>query len=283
MKPVLFAVLGDVHHHLGLAVEGLTRLEDELGRPIAQTFSVGDFGLFLTEPDWNYLTGPKKYRNPAESAGITQAWQRWRWPLSMIAGNHEPFSRLRNWEPGYFSFKLEYTNAGELPHSIPGLRVLGLSGIYHPEETDFVSPVERQNRKLPRAATWLELVRLVERGAASRNRLTYYKESEVELLKWAKRQPDLLLTHDWPCEPEGIRRSYPRRPEGELVSRLEPAFVCCGHHHRAAQFKLGRSSVVALNIIATPEALPAHRISPGWAAVFEWDGFTVSLLKTWPE
>ena len=38
----LIAVIGDVHHHIGLAVEGLERIESELNRPIDQVFSVGD-------------------------------------------------------------------------------------------------------------------------------------------------------------------------------------------------------------------------------------------------
>ncbi|MFZ4778132.1 MAG: hypothetical protein ACOYM3_22400 [Terrimicrobiaceae bacterium] len=62
----LIAVIGDVHHHIGLAAEGLDRIEKELGRPVAQVFSVGDLGLFLDEADWEFLTGPKKYRKPVE-------------------------------------------------------------------------------------------------------------------------------------------------------------------------------------------------------------------------
>lgn len=108
----LIAVIGDVHHHIGLAAEGLSRIENEFGRPVAQVFSIGDLGLFLDEPDWGFLTGPTKYRKPEDSPAIRAAWKSWRWPLSAIAGNHEPFHRLRNWDASYFSFKLDYTNAG---------------------------------------------------------------------------------------------------------------------------------------------------------------------------
>jgi len=91
----LIAVIGDVHHYIGLAIEGLVHIEQELGQPISQ----GDF-----------LTGPKKYRAPEESPAI------------------------RRWDASYFYFKLEYTNAGGLTHSIPRLAVAGLSEIYHPQQ-----------------------------------------------------------------------------------------------------------------------------------------------------
>jgi hypothetical protein len=38
----LIAVIGDVHHYIGLAIEGLVHIEQELGQPISQVFSVGD-------------------------------------------------------------------------------------------------------------------------------------------------------------------------------------------------------------------------------------------------
>jgi hypothetical protein len=108
----IIAVIGDVHHHIGLAAEGLERIEREIRRQIDQVFSVGDLGLFLNEADWEFLTGPKKYRTPAESPKIRRALAAWHWPLSMIAGNHEPFHRRRDWDASYFSSKLHYTSGG---------------------------------------------------------------------------------------------------------------------------------------------------------------------------
>ena len=160
MKQIV--VIGDVHHHLWLAVEGLERIEAETCVAIDQVFSVGDLGLFLHEDDWRFLTGPSKYRKPEDSPKIREAWDRWRWPLSAIAGNHDPFHRLRNWDAAYFGNKLKYTDAGELGHEIPGLLAAGLSGIYNPAETEFVSATERANRKLPRAGSWPEMVAMAE-------------------------------------------------------------------------------------------------------------------------
>jgi hypothetical protein len=64
------------------------------GRKIAQVFSVGDFGLFLSESDWDFFTGPARHKHPDWSPEIRKAWTRWQWPLAMIGGNHEPWHRL---------------------------------------------------------------------------------------------------------------------------------------------------------------------------------------------
>jgi hypothetical protein len=288
MKPppsdiCLIAVIGDVHHHIGLAVEGLVRIEQELGQPVAQVFSVGDLGLFLDESDWDFLTGPKKYRKPDDSPKIRAAWKSWRWPLSAIAGNHEPLHRLRDWDAANFSFKLDYTNAGELAHKVAGLRVAGLSGIYHPQELEFVTALEARTMKLPPVEAWPEMVRLAEAGKISRSRLTYFKEFEVGHMKALDFTPHLLLLHDWPVVPPHIGQSYPRRPEAEIVETLQPPFVCCGHHHTAADFMIGPTRVLALNIISTKELMHHHIINPGWCALFSWDGGTLKFLQTWPE
>ena len=283
MNRSLIAIIGDVHHHVPLAAEGLEQIEMELGRSIDQVFSVGDLGLFLDETDWEFLTGPKKYRTPEDSPKIRTAWKTWRWPLSAIAGNHEPFHRLRDWDASYFSFKLEYTNAGELAHRVPGLRVAGLSGIYHPQEMDFVSAIEAGNRKLPRAESWHQMVRLAESNAISRSRLTYFKEFEVDYLKALDFTPDILLLHDWPVCPPHIGQGYPRRPEAEIVEVLHPRFVCCGHHHTAADFLAGKSQVLALNIVSSKNLIHHHIINPGWCALFDWDGKDLTFLQIWPE
>jgi len=281
MKPHLIVVMGDVHHHIGPAAEGLTHLEETLGRPIDQVFSVGDLGLFLRESDWDFLTGPKKYRAPEASPEIQRAWSDWRWPLAMIGGNHEPFYQLRDWDGGYFSYKLTYTNAGDLPHQVPGLRVAGLSGIYHPQHEEFAPDLERRTLKLGEANSWPDMADLAQKKQISISRLTYYKESEVQLLK--SFSPHLLLLHDWPVAPPHIRQITKRRPEAEIVAASQPPFVCCGHHHTSADFTIGPTRVLALNIISTKEGILTRRLNPGWCALFEWNGETLAFQQLWPE
>jgi vacuolar-type H+-ATPase subunit F/Vma7 len=281
----LVVVIGDTHHHIGLAVAGLERIEAEFGRGVDQVFSVGDLGLFLAEEDWAFLSGPRKYRHPENSPALREAWACWRWPLSQIAGNHEPLHRLRDWQADYFGGKLRYTDAGMLEHSVTGLRVAGLSGIYHPEHLEFRAAGQKWPKGQPAPNSWREMVDLAARGVIGRERLTYYKESEVKLLKNLDSEPHLLLLHDWPMMPEISQRTMPqgRRPEAEIVTALQPKYVCCGHHHMQKEYRLGETQVLALNIISSPTLLLQGKISAGWAAVFEWDGASLDLLETWPE
>ena len=46
------------------------------------------FGLFLNEEDWQWLTGPAKYRRPEHSEAICTARNVWPWPTAIIGGNH---------------------------------------------------------------------------------------------------------------------------------------------------------------------------------------------------
>ena len=282
LNPKLIVVIGDVHHHIGLAAEGLQRIKNEMGRPIVQVFSVGDFGLFLNDADWDFLSGPAKYRNPETSPAIRAAWSAWHWPLSMIGGNHEPYHLLRDWKPETFSDKLHYTDAGELGHSIPGLRVAGLSGIHHPEHMDFIEEGERGLPRTHQAKSWPEMVELARAGLISRKRLTYYKQHEIDHLCHLDFVPHLVLLHDWPVPPAHIVDLHGPRPEAEILKALKPDFLCCGHHHTSARFSVQNSEVIALNLIATKELSHQRKIQPGWAALFDWDGASLKLLQTWP-
>ena len=279
---LLVAVIGDVHHQIGLAAEGLKRIELEFGRPITQVFSVGDFGLFLNESDWDFLAGPKKYRSPETSPEIRAAWSAWHWPLSMIGGNHEPFHLLRDWNPAAFSDKLQYTDAGELQHSIPGLRVAGLSGIHHPEHMDFLTEGERNSPRMHRLDSWSGMVDLVSSGIFSCKRLTYYKQHEIIHLCALDFSPDLVLLHDWPVTPNHILEIERCRPEAKILDALKPRFLCCGHHHTSARFKVHNTDVIALNLITTKELSHHRKIQAGWASLFSWDGESLQLLQIWP-
>ena len=270
----LVVVIGDVHARIELALRGLRQLEKELGRPIAQVFSVGDFGLFLQEDDWKWLTGPSRHQHPDWSPRIRAAWEEWPWPLSMIGGNHEPYLRLRVFDPDYFGPKLSYTNAGVLAHSIPGLRVCGLSGIYHPQFLAYSTNEDLRPLAGRRLHSWAQVVDAVQHRHLSAKRLTYYKEEELDAIMGLPAQPHLLLLHDWPKAPEFTHFRYDRRPEGEILETLQPQIVCCGHHHTAASFDQSGAVVHALNIIARDYG---NQISPGWALPLEWNAGAHSL------
>lgn len=270
-------IVGDIHSELPLALEGLTRIESEFGE-IHQVFSVGDVGLFLNPEDWNFLTGPKKHRDPQRSTKIAAAWKKWRWPFSMIGGNHEPYQKLRRFDAEYFDEKLAYTNGGVLSHGIEGLRVYGLSGIHHPGHMDFAGS---DQWKPPVAKSWEDLVHLVATNKAKLQRLTYYKQAEIDKLLLLPKSPDLLLTHDWPLPIAGATIEQPL-PERVLVDRLSPRWVCSGHRHTCAETEIGASRFLALNIIRERTATNSHVIAPGWAAVFDWDGQCLRKRASWP-
>ena len=63
-SPDLFVVIGDVHAQVRLALTALTQIQQEQGCRIAQVFSVGDLGLFLSEQDWDFFTGPSRHKHP---------------------------------------------------------------------------------------------------------------------------------------------------------------------------------------------------------------------------
>lgn len=54
------------------------------------------------------------------------------------------------------------------------------------------------------------------------------------------------------------------------------------HHHTDADFMVGPTRVLALNIISTKELIHRHGICPGWCALFNWDGALLEFLNTWP-
>lgn len=140
----------------------------------------------------------------------------------MIGGNHEPFHLLRDWNPATFSDKVQYCDAGELRHSISGLRVAGLSGIHHPDQMDFVTEGELNLPETQRAGSWPEMVDLVRSGIVSRKRLAYYKQHEIDHLCQLDFTPHLVLSHDWPVPPAHIHDIHGCRPEAKILESLKP-------------------------------------------------------------
>ena len=247
------AVIGDVHAQVALARDYLLHTEEVRG-PIDWVFSVGDFGLFLKEEDWRWLAGPKHHRHPEWSADIAGAWESWKWGFSMIGGNHEPYHLLRD---GGIP-RVNYTDAGWLDHGIAGLRVAGLSGIYHPEHLEFGWDENRRKR----FRSWKELARGVTSFQASIKRLNYYKQRELDLL--APLRPHLMLTHDWNTTPAGVT-DLPR-PEAALIESMKPDFLCCGHHHRTLEYQSGSTQVYAMNLLRVSQGPEC-----GWIRTFLWD------------
>jgi hypothetical protein len=229
----------------------IPRIEKEQSRPISQVFSVGDVGLFLSEEDWNCLTDPSKYKHPDRTPGIREAWQLWQWPLATIGGNHEPWNRPRAFDSEFFKNKLTYTNAGELQHSLKGLRVVGLSGIAR----------EPMNLKWL-DQSWSEILEQVKAGMQSKKNLTYYGANDLHLAASAA-GAHILLTHDWPVDPLADCKVV--RAERFLSLKVCSKYHFCGHHHRPASIQVDAVQVRALNIISSHNREQGRYPNPGWA------------------
>lgn len=238
--------------------------------------------MFLDEKDWDFLSGPKKHRHPELTEPIRRDWAQWGWPCASIFGNHEPWNRLRNFDPNWFGEYLTFTTAGEIAHKIPGLRVVGLSGIFHPEHTAFPPARHFDKRQGNRPLTWPEMVDAVSHGAGgiSVRELAYHKQVEVDAVLRCQPHPHLLLTHDWPVYPEGLQDNFPDRPELKISCSLEPQYHFAGHHHRCHASETGNTHFRGLNIVA--HNVYSHEINPGWAYLLEWDQGTLTDLGFWP-
>jgi hypothetical protein len=280
----LIAVIGDVHGNLRLALAGLETIEQEQERKIDQVFSVGDFESCLAAEDWQFVGGPQKYRHPEWTSMIREAWQAWHWPLAMIGGNHEPWNKLREFRSDTFGSHLSFTAAGPLSHRVDGLRAYGLSGIFHPDHLEF-HPAGERIPAASRAKSWPDFLRLVTTcGQVSPRRLAYYKREELDVLLMLPVSPHILLLHDWPTQPPGIQTTDSVRPEQELVERLRPRYVFCGHHHRAKAFCMGATECRALSIVQEDELAFSGRIRPGWAWLGQWEPKIATLAEIgyWP-
>ena len=153
-------------------------------------------------------------------------------------------------DPGYFGEKLTYTNGGVLPHRLSGLIVVGLPGIQRKsEEAHAAEP------------TWQETLAQCQARKISRRELTYYRPEEVTVAANAS-AAHILLTHDWPADPNKDE-AYPPRVEQSIATATRPMFHFCGHHHRSGAFATAGTKVRALNAIGNNA--DQNRLEPGRA------------------
>ena len=224
----LVAAIGDIHGRFERVEAWLRELEQVQGRKLGLAIGVGDLETF-SAPNAP-LRKRTKRTEPAEFGAYARTERKLPCPFVFIGGNNEDFAALHALQQG-----------GELA---PGIRYLGragaaelagvkagfLSGIFAP--TSFERPLE-----LPLN---LELAR----------RAGHFRKVEVECVA-ALDRVDLLLLHDWPRGISGRGRGAPPGFWGntqarELVERLRPAWVLCGHQHRAWAAMVGPSHIACL-------------------------------------
>jgi hypothetical protein len=251
---------------VALALKVLARVEQEQGERLLRYFQLATLGCFsVTGTGISSValrgTSIRNGRRRSGRLGVSGDG------LAMIGGNHEPWHKLRVFDPGYFGGRLTYTNAGVLPHNLSGLIVVGLSGI--PRE-----PKEERSAE----TAWQEIVAQCRCRKIGRKELAYYRSQDVTAAATGG-SAHILLTHDWPADPDMDDAGAPRA-ERLIASAVRPKFHFCGHHHRSAAFAIERTEVRALNMIA--DNASQDRPKPGWASLGTWDGQTPRQIGFWP-
>lgn len=205
-----FAAVGDVHGHMLAMVRLLARWEQQHRARLQFVLQVGDFEPHRHQADLATMAAPRKYRKLGDFPAFHRGEAAFPWPVYFIGGNHEPYGFLDQVpEGGTIAENCHYlgrVGRVELCH----LRIVGLSGIYHPG--GFVTPRPG-------------IARLNE---TSNKAYTCFLESEVEqALAYGK--ADVLLLHDWPAGL--IEQPVPNEYAWLLVEGLRPRLVLCGHMH----------------------------------------------------
>jgi lariat debranching enzyme len=219
------AAAGDVHGAMHALVRGLEAAEERAGRAAELVLQVGDF-------------------EPQHSGGARLGR-----PLWFIGGNHEPHRFLERMpDGGEIAPGCRYLGrAGAAEWR--GLRIAYLSGIFDPERYDG----ERPDLDVP--------------GGAPPRELLCFRRGDVERLD-ALDSADVLLLHDWPAglerfaDPDLLAERLERMGleragnpvAGELVERLAPRLVLCGHMHMPCRAELPTREGHAARVICLDKA-----------------------------
>lgn len=243
--PLTFAVVGDVHgEHRAMVrlVSGLARARGV--EPVA-VLQVGDFEPHRHEGDLQSMAAPQKYRHVGDFPRFFRGEEAFPWPLYFIGGNHEPYAFLDETPDGATlapgCHYLGRVGAVELH----GLRVVGVSGIHHPERSRGPRPPGTEFRTV------------------SNKEFTYFTEAELDQALDLG-PADVLMLHSWPAGLvmlEELSAATGRRFFGEdvgnapaqaLVALMRPKLLLLGHMHVPLRRTLrwpdgGETQVIALS------------------------------------
>ena len=167
-----------------------------------------------------------KYRKLVDFPDYHSGRAKFPWPVYFIGGNHEPYGFL-DAIPGGGECAPNCRYLGRaICTEIEGLRIAGLSGIYHPERSFAPRPP------------------IADISRVSNKEYIYFTETEVQALMEAERA-DILLVHEWPAGViasedehrfERQRRSMRYDDVGNeyaqmLMETLKPGLTLAGHMH----------------------------------------------------
>ena len=221
---IYFAAVGDVHGNIDKMIEMLKNYETFYNIKLSFILQTGDFQPIRNSEDLKTLAVPSKYKKMGDFHKFYHGEKKFPWNVYFIGGNHEPYGFLDKFpEGGEICPNCFYLGRAN-KIKIYNIYISGLSGIFN--ENKFLLPHPP-----------------VEQIIRIRNKdYTYYNKNDLEkLINLGK--TDILIIHDWP---EGIVNNsekyyYKLRNIGynitgdrnlrELVEKLQPQLVLCGHHH----------------------------------------------------
>lgn len=226
-RSIHFAAVGDVHGSVHAMVRLLSGWEATSGCSLSFVLQVGDFEPIRHEKDLDTMSVPSKYRKIGDFPDYYSGRAVFPWPVYFIGGNHEPYGLLDALPDGGDVAEncIYLGRAGMM--DVEGLRVVGLSGIFDPDEFERARPrVEDIHRRPNGDYTW------------------FRKDDVNRAADYGK--ADVLVVHDWPervIDPADSAEFYRQRrsPRYDLVGNeyarmlmevLEPRLVVCGHLHK---------------------------------------------------
>ncbi|MCK6513993.1 metallophosphoesterase [Myxococcota bacterium] len=243
--PLTFAAVGDVHGEHRAMVRLVSGLARARGVEPAAVLQVGDFEPHRHEDDLASMAAPQKYRHVGDFPRFVRGEEAYPWPLYFIGGNHEPYAFLDETPDGAALIPGCHYLGRVGVTELEGLRVVGVSGIHHPE---------RSRGPRPPGSTF---------RTVSNKEFTYFTEDELERAL-ALGPADVLMLHEWPAglvTLDELSAATGRRFFGEdvgntpaqaLVELLRPKLLLLGHMHVPLRRTLrwpdgGETQVIALS------------------------------------
>jgi hypothetical protein len=278
--PATYAVLGDLHGHLQLALCTLARWQRERETDFSAVFLVGDVGTFIDESQLDNATRKHARDNPCELEFLAQ-WAvhpQAPWidaifrpppdglglncPVVMVHGNHEGFAHLQNLyprrrrplEPVSVDSLPDVDTAGRIKLLPPGWTAVTAQG----HTVAGIGGIEPGQRR------------------AKYHDMAYIEEPAVDHLKLHARRTDILLTHQGPSLVQGDHGSP------TLDTLLDPPLAPFWFHGHSTPVRQPQSlpgaTVVPLGDVAFHQGDPG---SNGWA-VLEFDNDSPKLNPSPP-
>ncbi len=194
----------------------------------------GDFQSTRDEADLASMDALPKYRSLCDFPMYFRGSKRMYCPMMFVGGNHEAARYLSEFPDGGFVAPNIYYLGTSGVVQCGGLRIAGISGIYHAE--DYYQPYE-----IP--SVW-------DRGEGKR--ACHMRAYDIGRLLQIREPVDIVMSHDWPCnvfdmisdkqsvldffahnpQVELERETFGSLPLRSLVAKLQPRFWICAHMHR---------------------------------------------------